>query len=85
MTRLFWKNHRLPWPLLTAVVLTTSSAMGLDYCWRIFTIPFWLLAAGAIAYVALGICALIAGAVSIHRKEDLSSAKSRIPTESRVG
>ena len=40
MTRLFWIDGRLPWPLVIVVAYVSASLVAADYVWRVLVVPF---------------------------------------------
>ena len=39
MKRWFWRNGRLPWPLVFIVVYLSLSVLAVDYAWRVVKMP----------------------------------------------
>ncbi|HET7306570.1 MAG TPA: hypothetical protein VFK24_01980 [Gammaproteobacteria bacterium] len=62
MTRYFWCNGRLGWPLVSVVLYSTVLVLALDYCWRVIKTPFWHLLAGCAVAWIIGI--VIIGLIS---------------------
>jgi hypothetical protein len=50
MTRLFWVDGRLAWPLVAIIAFLTVSLLILDYVWRVVTLQFETL----LIYAAIG-------------------------------
>jgi len=65
---LLWTNHRLAWPFVVLIVLVTLSAVGFDYSWRVWVIPFRMLLVGALVIDAIAACALVAVALALRHR-----------------
>ena len=73
MTRLFWVDGRLSWPLVVTVGFLTLSAVIIDFVWRSFVIPFETLliysviCEGAAVILLVGACLQFRGGVRANR------------------
>ena len=68
MTRLFWVDGRLSWPLVIAVVFVTASLLAVDFVWRMVVVPFDTLLIYAIMLDGAAAALLIGGYILVRRR-----------------
>lgn len=68
--RYLWVNGRFGWPVITAVVFATLSALILDFVWRVVTIPINRLMTYAFVIGAISAALIVVGYQAIaHARE----------------
>jgi hypothetical protein len=67
MTRFFWVDGRLSWPLVALIGFLTIWLLVLDYVWRVVTVQFETLLIFAVVSFVAGLLALALASRRLRR------------------
>ena len=67
MTRLFWVDGRLSWPLVVTVGFLTLSAVIIDFVWRSLVVPFETLLIYSVICEGVAVILLVGACLQFRR------------------